>query len=99
MSCQFIKLVATVGILLRSVAPVAAAKNEIKPEYRDHLRKYIPLLRLPEFNLPKAADYLEAWKQVDDQIFVWMFPFEAWAQDTLPAKPFLDVSASEAEST
>eukprot|EP00434_Breviolum_minutum_P027937 symbB.v1.2.024718.t1/scaffold2362.1/size81346/1 len=38
-----------------------AMKNDIGDTLRDHIRKYTPYLRLPEFNLAKAADYLEHW--------------------------------------
>ena len=41
--------------------PVLAPKNDIADDYVDHLKKYIPVLRLPEFNFSRAADYLESW--------------------------------------
>ena len=41
--------------------PVVAEKNEIGSPYIDHLKKYIPVLKLPEYNLTRAADYLDAW--------------------------------------
>ena len=47
-------------IILPGLAGLAM-KNDIGDTLRDHIRKYTPYLRLPEFNLAKAADYLEHW--------------------------------------
>ena len=42
-------------------SPALADKNDIGDANRDRHLKYIPSLRLPEFSLLRAADYLEAW--------------------------------------
>ena len=40
-----------------------AARNPISAEYQEHVMKYLPAMREPEFNLSRAADYLESWLQ------------------------------------
>ena len=47
--------------LLILALTVVADKNDIGDKVTDHLMKYIPSLRLPEFSLDRAADYLESW--------------------------------------
>lgn len=49
------------NIVLTTLVPVVAEKNDIGDIYREHIRKFLPLLRLPEFNLVRAANYLEDW--------------------------------------
>lgn len=41
--------------------PVIAPKNSIGEKTLDELRKYIPLLKLPEFGLQRAAVWLQDW--------------------------------------
>ena len=45
----------------RSWPPVGgtAEKRAVKSEYRDHVLKYVPVLR--SYNMTKAANHLEAW--------------------------------------
>ncbi|CAK8999456.1 unnamed protein product [Durusdinium trenchii] len=40
-----------------------AARNPISAEYQEHVMKYLPAMWEPEFNLSRAADYLESWLQ------------------------------------
>ena len=41
-------------------APVTAPFNEIPEAYVDHVSKFLPILRQPEFALGRAADYLQS---------------------------------------
>ena len=43
------------------LVPVIAERNEIPAAYREQLERFFPVLRLPEFGLGRAADYLQSW--------------------------------------
>lgn len=38
-----------------------ADRKDLGNEYREHVAKYIPILREPEIGLQRAGDYLEQW--------------------------------------
>lgn len=38
-----------------------ADKKDLGSEYRDHVLKYVPLMRNPLYRLENAANYLENW--------------------------------------
>lgn len=40
---------------------VEATKNDIGQKYQADCQKYIDLMKLPEYGLQKAAEYLEHW--------------------------------------
>ena len=45
-----------------SLAPAALAeKREITEDQKAHLRKFLPALRFPLFELGRSADFLEGW--------------------------------------
>lgn len=44
-----------------SFLSVVAPRKDLGDDYRDHVLKYTPIMRLPEIGLGRAADYLESW--------------------------------------
>lgn len=38
-----------------------ASPNEIPVAFQEQIAKFLPILRLPEFGLDRAADYLQSW--------------------------------------
>lgn len=41
--------------------PGVASLNDVSEDYKDHVRKHMPILRQKEFGLARAANYLESW--------------------------------------
>lgn len=43
------------------IEPGVASLNDVSEDYKDHVRKHMPILRQKEFGLARAANYLESW--------------------------------------
>ncbi len=52
----------TKTLALELETPAVTSENrDLGQEFRDMVRKFLPILRLPVYGLSKAADWLEAW--------------------------------------
>ena len=43
------------------ICPVDIEKRPLQNKFVDMVKKHLPMMRIPEYNLRRAADHLEAW--------------------------------------